>query len=48
MITAEGLMETYGFGAKKVEAVRGLDLEVRRGEISDLVGPFGAEEEREI
>ncbi len=42
IISTQGLSKTYGFGAKKVEAVRGIDLEVRRGEIFGLVGPDGA------
>lgn len=42
IITTQGLTKAYSFGTKKVEAVRGLDLEVRRGEIFGLVGPDGA------
>jgi ABC-2 type transport system ATP-binding protein len=42
MISIQALAKTYGFGARKVEAVRGIDLEVRRGEIFGLVGPDGA------
>ncbi len=42
MIFAQGLAKTYGSGRKKVEAVRGIDLEVRRGEIFGLIGPDGA------
>jgi ABC-2 type transport system ATP-binding protein len=42
VISTTGLAKTYGFGAKKMEAVRGLDLDVRRGEIFGLVGPDGA------
>ncbi len=42
IITTKGLTKTYGFGPRKVEAVRGIDLEVRRGEIFGLVGPDGA------
>ena len=42
MITTRGLSKTYGFGRKKVEAVRGIALDVRRGEIFGLVGPDGA------
>ncbi len=42
MIVAKALTKTYGRGKKSLEAVRGLDLEVRRGEIFGLVGPDGA------
>ena len=42
MISVQALAKTYGFGAKKVVAVRGIDLDVRRGEIFGLVGPDGA------
>lgn len=42
MITAAGLARSYGRGARKVEAVRALDLQVPRGEIFGLVGPDGA------
>ncbi len=38
MIEAKGLTRHY----KKLEAVRGIDLQVRRGEIFGLVGPDGA------
>ena len=41
-IAADGLAKTYGRGAKKVEAVRGIALQVRKGEIFGLVGPDGA------
>ncbi len=42
MISAQGLAKTYGRGRMKVDAVRGIDLAVRRGEIFGLVGPDGA------
>jgi ABC-2 type transport system ATP-binding protein len=42
LITATGLSKTYGRRQKEVEAVRGIDLEVRKGEIFGLVGPDGA------
>ncbi|MBI4915177.1 MAG: ABC transporter ATP-binding protein [Acidobacteria bacterium] len=38
VITATGLAVRYG----KVEAVRGIDLSVRRGEVVGLIGPDGA------
>jgi len=42
MIVAKELAKTYGRGRKKVEAVRGIDLDVHRREIFGLVGPDGA------
>ncbi|MCC6436743.1 MAG: ATP-binding cassette domain-containing protein [Acidimicrobiales bacterium] len=41
-ITATGLQKTYGDGDKRVEAVRGVDLDVERGEIFGFLGPNGA------
>jgi len=41
-ITMKGLAKTYGRGRKKVDAVRGLDLGIERGDIFGLVGPDGA------
>jgi ABC-type Na+ transport system ATPase subunit NatA len=38
VLLAQGLVVQYG----EVEAVRGLDLEVRRGEVVGLIGPDGA------
>jgi ABC-2 type transport system ATP-binding protein len=37
-IAVQGLWKRYG----PVEAVRGIDLEVRKGEIFGLIGPDGA------
>ncbi|WP_327086893.1 ATP-binding cassette domain-containing protein [Nonomuraea sp. NBC_01738] len=46
IISAEGLTKTFTTrgrkGAKTVEAVRGVDLEVKKGEIFGVLGPNGA------
>ena len=44
VLRVRGLSKTFrvGFLRKKVEAVRGVDFEVRRGEIFGLLGPNGA------
>src|SRR2546428_5681143 len=38
VIRADGLVKRYG----QIEAVRGIDLEVRKGEIFGFLGPNGA------
>src|SRR5260221_7164599 len=42
MIQARGLARTFKTRTATVEAVRGIDLEVDRGEIVGLLGPNGA------
>lgn len=42
MISASGLKRTYTSRKSAVEAVRGIDLSVRRGEIVGFLGPNGA------
>jgi ABC-2 type transport system ATP-binding protein len=41
-IVVEGLVKTYEDGDDTVEAVRGVDLEVRSGEVFGFLGPNGA------
>jgi len=41
-IRAVDLHKTYSSGRRKVDAVRGLDLDVRRGEFFGILGPNGA------
>jgi putative ABC transport system ATP-binding protein len=40
-VNCRGVTKTYGSGDTRVMALRGIDLEVRRGELLMLVGPSG-------
>jgi putative ABC transport system ATP-binding protein len=40
-VRCRGVTKTYGTGDAKVMALRGIDLDVRRGELLMLVGPSG-------
>jgi len=40
-VCCRGVTKSYGTGNTKVDALRGVDLDVRRGEIFMLVGPSG-------
>jgi putative ABC transport system ATP-binding protein len=42
IIRAEGVKKTYDTGKVVVEALRGVDLEVRRGEMVAVMGPSGS------
>lgn len=42
VVTARGLRRSYGSGANRFEAVRGIDLEIGRGELFALLGTNGA------
>jgi putative ABC transport system ATP-binding protein len=41
-VRCRGLTKTYGTGETKVTALRGIDLDIRRGELFMLVGPSGS------
>src|SRR5438309_10999666 len=40
-VFCSGVTKTYGFGSAAVTALRGIDLDVRKGELMMLVGPSG-------
>ena len=40
-VQCRGVTKTYGTGDAEVKALRGVDLEIRRGELLMLVGPSG-------
>jgi putative ABC transport system ATP-binding protein len=41
-VSCRNISKTYGAGVAKVAALRGVDLDVRRGELLMLVGPSGS------
>ena len=41
MVSANGVHKTYDTGTVKVSALRGVDLDVRRGEMVAIMGPSG-------
>ena len=41
-IRLTGLTKTYGSGSTAVQALRGVDMTIRRGEVVGLVGPSGS------
>jgi putative ABC transport system ATP-binding protein len=41
MVRATGVVKRYGTGKLEVQALRGVDLEIKRGEIVSIMGPSG-------
>ena len=41
-LTMQGIRKSFGAGESRVEVLRGLDLEVERGEFCVLLGPSGS------
>lgn len=42
MVEVRGLAKTYKSNGKEIQAVKGIDLDIRQGEIFSLLGPNGA------
>ncbi len=42
VIKTEGLWKTYEMGAEQVQALRGVDLEIPKGEYAAIMGPSGS------
>ena len=41
MLTARGVFKTYRTGTHEVRALRGIDLDIRSGELVMVMGPSG-------
>ena len=41
IVEARKLQKVYGTGAVRVEALKGVDLEIRPGEMVSIMGPSG-------
>lgn len=41
VVAAQGVGKTFGAGPEQVEALRGIDLEMERGDFVSLIGPSG-------
>ena len=42
VIVTESLWKTYEMGSEQVHALRGLDIEIRKGEYCAIMGPSGS------
>ena len=41
MLKIDGLTKSFGFGSDKLQVLKGIDLELKRGELVALMGPSG-------
>ena len=41
MLEVKGLTKSFGFGSNKLKVLKGVDLELKRGELVALMGPSG-------
>ena len=41
MLEVKGLTKSFGFGSSKLKVLKGVDLELKRGELVALMGPSG-------
>ena len=41
MLHVNGLTKSFGFGSDKLQVLKGIDLELKKGELVALMGPSG-------
>ena len=42
MLEVEGLTKSFGMGSNKLEVLKGIDMEMKTGELVALMGPSGS------